>query len=501
MTIKWMVIAVVAAVSVKGVAAEGILGLDSEHTKFLQSNTGRVFCTSNGHTQPGTGFVILTKDGTKVIVTAAHVSPAGPNALFEYLPYGESDRIACYCMAIESKRDIMLLKATRPLKAAGIELPANVNSLNLMLRDKVILLGSASGIEISVEEGIIDNDTLSGHELIKDARIAGWDGTLHVDGDTELIRHATRSHPACSGGPLFDSTGRLIGVQLGALVNANGQEIFGKCVGVNAKYISNIDLTRPLADDNAPRHDSTAVVMPHSGTKQTVRLNGMEFDVRCRIFRNLPKAYDDVLRRYVADDVGFRKHVSEKELNGVFSGLGLAYCRNDMFGFSFIAPRGNQLTTSVSQRPGVRVEIADEEVTIANIHVLLVRDYVEAAERSATMQLLEDGFTLAADDSVSRHREYYMLVSHFAFTSISHELVTRLVYDRGRDNASIVRFEAPLVEPEGVIANGRLVIGGKPRGVTVFISSTVAGIIEFTDDVDSGQALAQRIIRFSFDLQ
>ena len=249
---------------------------------------------------------------------------------------------------------------------------------------------------------------------------------------------------------------------------------------------------------------STAgIVMNHSGGQPTVQLNGVDFDARCRIFRDLPRKYDEVLLGYVADEMGFREHVSENQLNQILDRRGLAFCRNDVFGFSFIAPRGNQLTTSVSQQPGVRVQILGEDSRIADIYVVLVSDFLEAAERSATTRLLDEGFSMGGHDRRVRYFEYQQLVSDVAFRSIGRELVAKIGQNQGNDTdiVSIDGFQPPAVNGGQVKAAETVIMNGERHEILIFVSNRIAAIIDLPGVERPEDSVAQEIIRYSFDLR
>jgi len=132
----------------------------------------------------GTGFII-TDDG--YIVTNAHVLAGGHEVWA--IDYNQQ-KISAEFIGYSEDMDIALLKITgnqNELKFA--------DSNNIQIGEKVIAIGNPLGLQFSVTEGIISG--------------VHREGTNRIDA---YIQTDAALNPGNSGGPLIDTSGKVIGI-------------------------------------------------------------------------------------------------------------------------------------------------------------------------------------------------------------------------------------------------------------------------------------------------
>lgn len=169
---------------------------------FAQTNSQNLFALEPEETvvQTGTGIIW---DAAGHVITNYHVTK-GSNQFGARLPSGES--VAARIVATSPLYDLAVLQLERPY--APIHPIAIGSSADLQVGQSAFAIGNPYGLEQTLTSGIISAlhrriPTETGHE------IAGG-----IQTDAPL-------NPGNSGGPLLDSSGRLIGVT-SAIISRSG---------------------------------------------------------------------------------------------------------------------------------------------------------------------------------------------------------------------------------------------------------------------------------------
>ena len=132
--------------------------------------------------QTGSGFIVFDED---ILITNAHVIEGGVRAE----AVSESDERVYIQGAIyySSKKDIAILKLNKQNKIKSLKIGSAYD-----VGEEVIAIGSPLGIKNSVSDGMISN-------------------IIEEDGQT-MIQHTAPISPGSSGGVLFNSKGKVIGM-------------------------------------------------------------------------------------------------------------------------------------------------------------------------------------------------------------------------------------------------------------------------------------------------
>jgi len=133
----------------------------------------------------GSGFII-TEDGQ--IITNYHVIEGHENSI-DVITYGK-DIISAELIGADKARDLALLKVE-----GNYDYLELANSDNLQVGKKVIAIGNPLGLSFTVTEGIISALNRAGPNDLRE----------YIQTDVSL-------NPGNSGGPLIDTTGKVIGI-------------------------------------------------------------------------------------------------------------------------------------------------------------------------------------------------------------------------------------------------------------------------------------------------
>ncbi|WOJ89301.1 trypsin-like peptidase domain-containing protein [Methylocapsa polymorpha] len=169
---------------------------------FAQTSSQNLFTLEPEESvvQTGTGIIW---DPAGHVITNYHVAK-GSNQFGARLPSGES--VAARIIAVSPQYDLAVLQLERP--RAPIHPIAIGNSSDLQVGQSAFAIGNPYGLEQTLTSGIISAlhrriPTESGHEIV---------GGIQTDAPL---------NPGNSGGPLLDSSGRLIGVN-SAIISGSG---------------------------------------------------------------------------------------------------------------------------------------------------------------------------------------------------------------------------------------------------------------------------------------
>jgi S1-C subfamily serine protease len=157
--------------------------------------------------------VALSRDG--LLLTAAHVVLGAERILVR--PF-ESDPTPARLVFMDRAADLALLR----LEARGLDLhPATFgDSSRLRKGDTLYVIGNPSGLERSLSVGVVSGRHPAG-------RILG--GAV----EAELIQTDAAMNPGNSGGPMFDSSGNLVGLAQLILSESGGFEGLGFGLAIN----------------------------------------------------------------------------------------------------------------------------------------------------------------------------------------------------------------------------------------------------------------------------
>jgi len=144
--------------------------------------------------------VILDKNG--LIVTNAHVVQKASEI---YVVLKDGTQLKGEVLRISQSDDLALIKTDLPYSIGGIK-PADIS--DLMIGETVIAIGNPLGLENSVTVGVISGQDRTFSSKRCEYSCAG------------LLQTDASINPGNSGGALLDLEGRLIGINLAVVQNA-----------------------------------------------------------------------------------------------------------------------------------------------------------------------------------------------------------------------------------------------------------------------------------------
>ena len=155
--------------------------------------------TKEKGTSCGTG-VIINNQG--FVVTNYHVVVDGQKILATI----RGEEVEAEILYTASKRDLALLKLKKDKNWQHMEIG---NSSDVMVGETVIAIGNPYGYDNTVSIGIVS---------AKERKIQGPKGNPMSD----MIQHSAGINPGCSGGPLLNINGELIGLNTATREGAQG---------------------------------------------------------------------------------------------------------------------------------------------------------------------------------------------------------------------------------------------------------------------------------------
>jgi serine protease Do len=149
----------------------------------VSPSVARVNVMDNGGNLLGVGSAVVIGSGE--VITNCHVAKIGPNIELNF----RSEKASATIVTADEVYDLCLLRAS------GLSAPAvaTADLSEVHTGQNVYAIGSPQGLELTISEGII-----SSLRMVPDA------GTV--------IQTSAAISPGSSGGGLFDSSGRLIGI-------------------------------------------------------------------------------------------------------------------------------------------------------------------------------------------------------------------------------------------------------------------------------------------------
>lgn len=169
----------------------------------LSRTVVRIEVFSGGSRGGGSG-VVLESNG--VVATAAHVL-RGADSAFATVRSGERLTVRGV-LDLDERLDLALIR----IEAVGLTQAVQGNSDSLQLGQRLIAIGSPLGLENSVTDGILSS--------------------LRLSEGIRYIQTSTPVSPGSSGGPVFDSTGALVGIIVSG-IRGGGAENLNFALPVN----------------------------------------------------------------------------------------------------------------------------------------------------------------------------------------------------------------------------------------------------------------------------
>ena len=169
----------------------------------------------------GTGFVV-SRDG--YILTNAHVvsddgQVVGTVSVVFKGDGSQSTPVAGTVVGADESNDVALIKVD-PSRAPKLEPIPLGDSSKTSVGEEVVAIGNPHGLDFSLSRGVV---SATGREL------ESPNGTTIFDG----IQTDAAINPGSSGGPLIDTTGRVIGINFQIASEGGGNEGIGFAVPIN----------------------------------------------------------------------------------------------------------------------------------------------------------------------------------------------------------------------------------------------------------------------------
>lgn len=214
-------------------------------------------------TPSGTGSGVVV-DPSGVIVTNLHVV-RGDNAATIVLSNGDSyDDVSV--IDVDERRDIVLLK----IKAFGVTAAKIGNSDRVRVGDRVVLVSSPLGLELTVSEGVVSAQRDSGE---------GY----------RMLQTTAAASPGSSGGGLFNMAGELVGIM--STKRMDGENLN---FALPFNYVRGLIATtaRMTLGDLAAKYPASG---PASGTEETATGNTQTQDL-AKIARLLEQTGEKIVK-------------------------------------------------------------------------------------------------------------------------------------------------------------------------------------------------------------
>ena len=163
----------------------------------------------------GLGAGVLVSDGG-LVVTADHVVADADKIVVKT---HDGNRQAAEVLFREPGADVALLRLQKP--AATLQYAKLGDSDRLSVGQKLYVIGNPNGLENSLSVGRVS-------AFREFNRL--YDGSIRVD----FIQTDAAINSGNSGGPVFDSSGRLVGIASRIMTHSGGSEGIGFVVAINA---------------------------------------------------------------------------------------------------------------------------------------------------------------------------------------------------------------------------------------------------------------------------
>ncbi len=365
---------------------------DSASVTRLRKSVASLIGYADGKEFRATGFVVERPgDSKKLILTAGHIFRK-KMVLYARLP-GMKGKVECDLIAVSAKHDLMAVAPHRPIEAPALPLLASEET-QPKLNDRVVLIGCPGGLDWTLFKGEINADPITAHELQTALGTLDLEGQKTPNGDALLLRHSTFSFPGMSGGPLIDTQGQVIGVQLGTLPKASNVSF-----AVHAQHLRDLDLSRePRLFAGGPKMDSdianVLAIQRPSNAPFLIRIGDEDVDVRCFHFGYVPNDAETVITKYIQDEERFREFFTKGRLQALLATTRVAHITNPAFGFRVLVPKGYMYRIEELKRPrgGILVAFTSGDPAIAApYNTITVRAFPNTTYLSSARRTIDEG--------------------------------------------------------------------------------------------------------------
>lgn len=172
--------------------------------KSSLSSVVRVLPKGDGAQPGGAGFFVRGQDGSNVVITNYHVIWAAGEISLERNDHTLDRAIV---LGVDAETDLAVLRpeTVRPGTALAFG-----DDLALRIGEPVVSIGSPAAVLNAVSVGILS------------ARAAVPDATLPGESAVDYLFTDAIISPGCSGGPLLDTHGRVVGVNAAVVGGGHG---------------------------------------------------------------------------------------------------------------------------------------------------------------------------------------------------------------------------------------------------------------------------------------
>ena len=230
-----IVCAIVVVLVLRG--ASGSEGTVQSVVEGQRDKTVQVLTTLSDGAASGSGVVIDAEKG--LVLTNGHVV-AGGNS-FQIKLHDGKQTVAAKLFASMPCDDLAVLQITNQADRAGLAGVAIATTEQLKVGEQVVALGFPGSAESASSSSAFATDQLSAT-----AGIISKTGAKYVDPASGVaplqntVQHTAAINHGNSGGPLFDLSGNLVGINTAMFSDASGQRMEGVNYAVSAQRINEL---------------------------------------------------------------------------------------------------------------------------------------------------------------------------------------------------------------------------------------------------------------------
>ena len=205
--------------------------------KDIEDGVYRILVSSGGHAGHGSGFKVAEPG---ILVTNNHVIDGAQRIQVAFKEEGQARLVDAQILWYNSDKDLAILRTNAPLPGQTVEL-AGIGTSELSKTESVTAIGFpaiADMVAKDLERGVFDPATRD-QTLLDPTVSSGTIQRLVPTVQRLTIQHSANINSGNSGGPLFDTCNRVVGVNtLGTRSTVGAGDIYNALVNAGQLTIN-----------------------------------------------------------------------------------------------------------------------------------------------------------------------------------------------------------------------------------------------------------------------